>query len=345
MDQLSLFEEEPEGSGGADTQSRPEDLSVYDRIIIAVSGGKDSIACVLHLLEEGIEKEKMEMWHHLVDGREGERLMDWPVTEDYCQSVADAMKIDIYFSWKVGGFKGEMLRENEGTNPSKFETPSGEIIEKGGGGSDNTRRKFPQVSGDLAVRWCSPYLKIDVAKKALIAQDRFEHGKTLFVTGERGDESSRREGMAQFEPHEADLRNGKRWQRHIDHWRPIHSWSEEEVWEILQRHRVNPHPAYRLGWGRCSCMFCIFGSDDQMASAAEIDPEMTQRISDYEKEFGTTIKREDSVEDRVQQGTSYDMNEEDAEAAMSESFDEPVFLEEGEWELPLGAFGDDAGPS
>lgn len=327
-----------------ENRKRPKDLSVYDRIIIAVSGGKDSIACVLHLLEEGVEKDKMEMWHHLVDGREGERLMDWPVTEDYCRSVAEAMGIDIYFSWKVGGFKGEMLRENEGTKPARYETPRGEVVEKGGGGKDSTRRKFPQVSGNLDVRWCSPYLKMDVASKQL-KEDRFERGKTLFVTGERKYESARRREMDEFKAHEEDLRNGTRKQRYIDHWRPILSWKEKKVWDLLRRHRLNPHPAYRLGWGRCSCMFCIFASDDQMASAAEIDPEMTQTISDYEKEFDATIKRDDSVEDRVQQGTPYDMNEEDAEAALSDRFDEPVFLEEGEWDLPLGAFGDDAGPS
>ncbi|WP_263788850.1 hypothetical protein [Salinibacter grassmerensis] len=72
---------------------------------------------------------------------------------------------------------------------------------------------------------------------------------------------------------------------------------------------------------------------------------MTETISGYEEEFETTIKRDKSVKDMVKRGTPYDMDEEDIQAARSESFDQDVFLSEEEWERPQGAFGDDAGPS
>jgi len=39
------------------------------------------------------------------------------------------------------------------------------------------------------------------------------------------------------------------------------------------------------------------------------------------------------------------MDEGVVEVAMSKGFEEPVILEEEEWELPQGAFGDMAGPS
>lgn len=58
------------------TPSKPtlllkEDLATYDHIIVAFSGGKDSWACLLHLLDLDVERKKIELWHHLVDGREG----------------------------------------------------------------------------------------------------------------------------------------------------------------------------------------------------------------------------------------------------------------------------------
>lgn len=332
--QLALFEEKDEAF----------DPLAYDRYIVAMSGGKDSIGALLYLLEEGVRREEIEIWHHLVDGRESDRLMDWPVTEDYCRTIADGLEVPIYFSWKVGGFEGEMLREEERTAAVRFETPDGDVREAGGkSGSKNTRRMFPQVSGNLQVRWCSSYLKIDVASMAIRNQNRFEQGRTLFVTGERAEESARRAKQEELEPHDADLRDGSRKQRYVDHWRPMHEWTEEEVWDLLREWKINPHPAYRLGWGRCSCMFCIFGSNDQFASAEEIDPDMARRIADYEEEFGTTIKRDRSVPEMVEKGDAYEMEEEDVEAALSEDFQEPAFVEN--WSLPKGAFGDTAGPS
>ena len=45
-------------------------LEEYDKIIVLFSGGKDSLACVLHLLELGVPREKIELWHHDIDGGE-----------------------------------------------------------------------------------------------------------------------------------------------------------------------------------------------------------------------------------------------------------------------------------
>ena len=43
-------------------------LEEYDLVVILLSGGKDSIACYYKLLELGVPKEKMEFWHHDIDG-------------------------------------------------------------------------------------------------------------------------------------------------------------------------------------------------------------------------------------------------------------------------------------
>ena len=43
------------------------DLAVYDRILVAFSGGKDSLAALLHLLELGVDPARIELHHHDVD--------------------------------------------------------------------------------------------------------------------------------------------------------------------------------------------------------------------------------------------------------------------------------------
>jgi 3'-phosphoadenosine 5'-phosphosulfate sulfotransferase (PAPS reductase)/FAD synthetase len=182
------------------------DLSSYSTIVVAFSGGKDSLACLLHLLESGVERDRIELWHHDVDGREGSELMDWRCTRSYCERVAEALGVRIFFSWKVGGFEREMLREGTATAPTRFELPDGSVAESGGRGKPGTRLKFPQKAADLSVRWCSAYLKIDVGASALRNQARFENTRTLVVSGERAEESSARAKYRGFEPDRADRR-------------------------------------------------------------------------------------------------------------------------------------------
>lgn len=319
------------------------DLNSYDHIIVYFSGGKDSLACLLHLIESGVDVAKVELWHHDVDGREdGDMKMDWPITTDYCRAIAKSFGIPIYFSWKVGGFEREMLRANSLTAPTRFEIPGGKVCQIGGTrGKPNTRRKFPQVSTNLSVRWCSAYLKIDPGAAAIRNQKRFHGKRTLTISGERAEESAARAHYKTLEPDRSDNRDGRN-SRHVDRWRPVHGWSEKEVWDIIERYKVNPHPAYHLGWGRVSCMTCIFGSDDQWASVAQIAPQCVDRIAEYEQEFGLTIHRTRNVRVRVERGAAYQMNRY-VEVALSEIFTEQILLDD--WKLPAGAFGDSCGPT
>lgn len=318
------------------------DLASYDVIIVAFSGGKDSLACLLHLLDLGVPREKIELWHHDVDGREGSTLMDWACTRDYCRKVAAAFGVRLFFSWKKGGIEREMLRDNAPTAGYAFETPEG--LREAGGTSKNlgTRLMFPQVSADLSVRWCSAYAKIMVMDAAIRGQSRFNGRRTLVVTGERAEESAARAKYTVFEPHRADLRDGRK-PRHVDQWRAVHAWSEAAVWAIIERWFVTPHPAYRLGWGRVSCAACIFGNSNQWASLRAVNPAQFAAVSAYEQRFGKTIKRKLTVVQTADEGAPYAMREEDVRAALSETFEEPIFLDR--WTLPAGAFGDGCGPS
>ena len=329
--------------GRATTPTHPE-LSTYARIVVFFSGGKDSVAAVLHLLAQGVDRARIELHHHNVDGGPNDpRFMDWPVTEAYCRAFAQAFGLPIYFSWKEGGFKREMQRQNAPTAPITFQTGNGSLRTTGGEGPLNTRGLFPQVTADLSQRWCSAYLKVDVGARLLTNDERFQHSRTLVVTGERAAESSARSRYAMFEHHRADRRDSARLGRHIDHWRPVHGWSEGEVWAILERHRVNPHPAYHLGWSRTSCAGCIFGSPDQWASLRAVDPEGFEQIALEEARSGKTIQRKLSIRELADRGTQYRFDERQRAIALSREYTEKIVVEH--WTLPAGAFGDGAGPN
>jgi hypothetical protein len=246
-------------------------------------------------------------------------------------------------SWKHGGFKREMLRKDEPTAPTSWENPDGSIGTTGGHGPKGTRGLFPQVSADLRVRWCSAYLKIDVCHKAIANQERFASKRTVIVTGERGEESSNRARYAIHEPDRSDRRSGKA-QRHVDHWRPIRDWPEADVWAIMERWQVRPHPAYQLGWGRVSCATCIFGNAQQWASAAHVLPAQVQAVAQHEAASGLTIKRNASVPQLVATGKPYPNMPEDLVAlARSTTYTLPIHMHP--WQLPPGAYGDSCGPT
>jgi len=322
------------------------DLYSYDKYIVSFSGGKDSTALLLFLLDNGVPKEKIELWHQEIDGR-GQSLFDWEVTPDYCRKLGAAFDIPVYFQWKEGGFAREMLRENQRTAPVFFEMPDGTVSQTGGErGKLSTRRKFPQPSPDLRVRWCSAYLKVDVCATALRHDTRFQNIRTLVLSGERGEESKQRAGYAILEPDRADLRNG-RTPRHIDRFRPIRDWKEQQIWDILEKYRVCPHPCYFMGFGRCSCKFCVFGNCHQFASAACVSRQQAASLIEFQKEFGYTMKRDTDLSSLIAKGTPYEsITAELASLATHYEYNNSIIVPDNQtWQLPAGAFRKCGGPT
>ena len=128
---------------------------------------------------------------------------------------------------------------------------------------------------------------------------------------------------------------------------PFHL-SEDEVWALIERHRIVPHPAYQLGFGRTSCMSCIFAGDDEWASVRALNPEAFERIAQLEARSGLTIHRTDDVRTRAKRGLPLFDPERDARvaaASQARTFAGPVVLAPGEWRRPAGAGRACGGPT
>jgi len=320
------------------------DLDWYDYFLVSFSGGKDSIALALGLLKQGVAKERIILMHQHVDGQPGvdKPFMDWPCTESYCRAFAAATGLRLLFQWRHGGFHREMLKENARTAAVSFDYLSGGIVTAGGvRGKVSTRRLFPQVTADLSKRWCSPSLKIDVASIAINNEPAFKGKRLLFLSGERRQESAARSKYAEMERHRTHTKS-----RHVDHWRMVIDYTEQQVWDIMREYGIIPHPAYRLGWGRVSCLACIFGLADQWASVRLIAPDLFARITQYEWDFGKTIHKGKSVVDLADRGKPYPAcySPELVALAMGRNYPPHLALTDN-WTLPPGAYKHCGGPS
>lgn len=165
-------------------------LEAYDLIVVLFSGGKDSTAAYYKLLELGVPKSKIELWHHDIDGGHPTRRMDWPVTQSYVRAFAEAEGVRLRVSCRANGFWGEVYRigasfpveyeDNGSIKTCRLSTKQRESewlreqIQQELGleeyerlKSYGFRMKFPAKCSDLSRRWCSAYLKIDVADAVL----------------------------------------------------------------------------------------------------------------------------------------------------------------------------------
>lgn len=384
-------------------------LEEYDLIAVLLSGGKDSIACYYKLIELGVPKERIEFWHHDIDGGHPSRRMDWRCTQNYVKALAEAEGIPLRLSWRVNGFFGELYRVGASEPVEWMEPDTGEIIqckpsqnylkcqeikEKATEDMEEElkklgyRMKFPAKTGDLSRRWCSAYLKIMVADSVMANLDRLkileEIGgkrgkfpakggthqgrwcsgslkaavqdsvtanlektkkdvKILVVSGERRGESAGRAKYNEMEVHRTNAE--AKAHRTVHQWRPVIDYSEIDVWEVLKRHRINPHPCYRAGWNRCSCAMCIFSTPKLFAGIRELYPEDYEALKQDEEILGFTLDNKCDLDTFVGDTEScvYKGDQEAIRSLITGEFSIDDIYVKGEWMYPAGAFHGAAG--
>ena len=344
-------------------------LEEYDLIVVLFSGGKDSTASYFKLLELGVPKSKIELWHHDIDGGHPSRRMDWPVTKAYVKAFAAAEGVKLRVSFRSDGFWGEVYRIGA-SHPIRYEQTgtlqtcrlSAQQIE-----SDRLRieladinateateqlkalgcrMKFPAKSGNLNIRWCSAYLKITVADALLRNIEDLQDGSKniLLVSGERRGESAGRAKYNEIERHRTNAT--VRANRLVHQWRNVIDYTERDIWEVLKRHSITPHPCYACGWSRCSCMMCIFSLPSHWAGIKELFPEEYAAIRQDEIRLGFTIDNKKNLDEYVGDAASCVVHGDPQalhQLITGQFFQTDIYQKN--WTLPAGAYhGAEGGP-
>ena len=421
-------------------------LEAYDKVIVLFSGGKDSLACTLDLLERGVPKEKIELWHHDIDGGHPNRKMDWPVTQNYVRAVADYLGLTLRTSWRVNGFWGEVYRIGASWPIRYVDPQTGDIqecrqsakqlrsaqlreqilsdLEQAELEQMGYRMKFPAKTQDLATRWCSSVLKITVADAVLRSAeleelkrindcrrfpakgrissrqycspnlksevgdnlirglqadgvrlkfpaksgchqgrwcsgtlkaqvedklyshiDGFSAGiRLLVVSGERRQESAGRSKYNEMELHRTNAT--ARAHRLVHQWRSVIDWDEADVWEIIRRWRISPHPCYMAGWNRCSCAMCIFSLPKHWAGIRKLFPDWVKAVEEDEQILGFTLDNKMTLDEYIGDAVSCVCHDSPHALLQLTSGSFAVEdVEQAEWVLPAGAFrGAEGGP-
>ena len=75
-------------------------------------------------------------------------------------------------------------------------------------------------------------------------------------------------------------------------YRPLLRWSVADVWRQHRRHGLEPNPLYAMGAVRVGCMPCVFANKRGVRVVAERHPEHIERVEEWERLVGAASKND-----------------------------------------------------
>lgn len=231
------------------------------RLVVSVSGGKDSTAVCLHLMELGYAPDEYDRvffdtgWEH-------------QVTLDYLRGPLVEHVGPIEWVREVVDLPEELVPIAEDFERELGQSPSAMIrliLKKG---------MFPS----RRIRWCTQLLKVKPAGLALAARD-----PAVNVVGIRAAESKARSIMGEWDIFNVKL-PGVKWRGDV--WRPLIDWTVEDVIAIHQRAGLRPNPLYLKSSSRVGCWPCIYARKAEIRNIANETPERIALLERLEEVVG-----------------------------------------------------------
>lgn len=267
---------------------------IYDKNhvnIINMSGGKDSTALLLKAIELGVEFEAI----FCDTGHEHS------LTYEYIDYLEERLSIKIRrvkadFSKKIATRKENMQKrwEEQGIAQERIDEAA-ELLKPTGNPMFDAclaHGRFPNAIG----KFCTAELKIKPVIEQVYEPIWASGKEVISWQGVRRAESKRRSTALEYE----EMPEG------YDVYRPLVDWSARDVFDMHDKHGVEPNPLYKLGMGRVGCMPCIHANKGEVYEIARRFPEMINKIRDWEEKISKVSTRgratffENSIDEHVE---------------------------------------------
>lgn len=245
----------PRGTEGcSESLSMPFTLDDKTLIVANHSGGKDSQAMLIKLLEVAPSSQIL-----VVHASLGE--MEWPGALELAQEQAEKATLDFVVARAKKTFL-EMVLHRFKTRPGVPSWPS------------------------ASTRQCTSDLKRGPIQREVRRYAK-AHGYTRVINclGLRASESPARAKKSSFVRSEKNCTKTREW---FD-WLPIHALSTEQVFKTIREAGQKPHYAYEIGNDRLSCTFCILASKKDLRIGRLMRPDLFAQYDAVEKTTGYTM--------------------------------------------------------
>ena len=147
-----------------------------------------------------------------------------------------------------------------------------------------------------AARFCTSDLKTGPIWKIIRAE---AHDLVVNCVGIRAEESpARAKKITQRGTLNLNAKNSNSVREAYDWW-PIADWTIDQVWTEIADAGQEPHVAYAEGNERLSCVFCIFGSVNDLRHGAAQRPELVRMYTELEADVRGTMFHKKSLVERI----------------------------------------------
>ena len=148
--------------------------------------------------------------------------------------------------------------------------------------------KRPEVPSwpSASCRQCTSDLKRGPIRREVRRLTKFTNRRLVInCIGERAQESPDRAKKPVLTLNKSLCTKSREWWD----WYPIHGLSTAQVFQTIADAGEKPHPAYARGNERLSCVFCIFGSRNDLRNGAIARPELYREYVAMERKTGYTM--------------------------------------------------------